>query len=126
MSLTTLSSLGADDSDAVAAQSPGGGGTDLILLAAVVGLLGLGAVMLYSASAVMASKELGGHFELVAQHLIRIAAGLVVMIGAMQVHYQWYRRLVYPILGLAVLGLVLVFVPGVGVTRNAARRWISL
>ncbi len=37
-----------------------------------------------------------------------------------------YRRLAYPALGLALIALVGVLIPGIGVTVNGAHRWIQL
>lgn len=99
---------------------------DPILLVTICALVGYGLVMLYSASAVMASQEFGNHFTLVRSQLLKAAIGFVVLIVATSVHYQWYRRLVYPMLfgTLALLGLVLV--PGIGVVQKGARRWFDV
>lgn len=41
------------------------------------------------------------------------------------VHYQWWRRHHLAVLALAFAGLAAVFVPGLGVQINGARRWIN-
>lgn len=93
----------------------------------IVGLLiGFGLIMQYSASAVMASQKLGDHLYLVESQLQKVAVGVLLMVGALRVHYRWWRRLVYPALGVAVLLLVLVAIPGIGTVHNGARRWFSI
>ena len=43
-----------------------------------------------------------------------------------RVDYAWFRKAAVPIAGLALCGLALVLVPGVGSVINGARRWIYL
>jgi len=99
---------------------------DEYLLATICALVGYGLVMLYSASAVMAAEEFGSHFAMVRSQLLKAGLGFVALIVATSIHYQWYRRLVYPLLigTLVLLGLVLI--PGIGVVRKGARRWFDM
>lgn len=99
---------------------------DFVLLASVFVLLGLGLVMLYSASAVMANQRMEDHFVLLAGQAENIVIGVFVLLTALQIDYRWYRRLVYPILGFTVLLLVLVTIPEIGRMEHGARRWLSL
>ncbi len=99
---------------------------DLTLLAIVVALVGFGLVMLYSASAVMAAQKLGDHLYLVKSQLTKVAVGLVLLFVGLRVDYRWYKRLIYPILGVTFIMLVIVLVPGIGVIQNNARRWFSI
>lgn len=96
------------------------------LLGSVLLLVGFGLVMLYSASAVMAQEKLGDHLYLVKSQLVKIAMGLVMLVGALRVDYGWYRRLIYPALGVTFVMLVLVLIPGIGMVQNGARRWFSV
>lgn len=99
---------------------------DIMLFAIVLALVGLGLVMLYSASAVMASQKLGDHLYLVKSQLTKVCVGLVMLFLALRVDYRWYKRLIYPILGVTAAMLVMVLIPGVGVVQNNARRWFSI
>ncbi|MFW5967330.1 MAG: putative lipid II flippase FtsW [Persicimonas sp.] len=99
---------------------------DVWLLAAVVVLVGFGLIMLYSSSAVMAADKFDDHLYLVKNQVQNVALGGVLLVAALQLDYRWYRRLVYPILGVTALMLVLVLVPGIGVVRNGAQRWVDL
>ncbi|MFU8806399.1 MAG: putative lipid II flippase FtsW [Bradymonadaceae bacterium] len=99
---------------------------DIWLLAAVFVLVAFGLVMLYSSSAVMASQRMGEHFVLLKSQSQRVVIGVVAMLIALRLDYRWYKRLIYPILGVTVVLLILVLIPGVGVVQNGARRWFSL
>lgn len=99
---------------------------DITTLAIVLAIVGFGLVMLYSASAVMASQKLGDHLYLVKSQLMKVTMGLVLMFGALRIDYRWYKRLIYPILAVTFVMLILVLIPGVGVIQNNARRWFSI
>jgi len=99
---------------------------DATLLAVVFALVGFGLVMLYSASAVMATDKLGDPFYLVESQLVKVACGVFMMFVALQVDYRWYKRLIYPILAGALLMLVGVLIPGIGSAQNGAQRWFSI
>lgn len=99
---------------------------DLVLLIAVVALVGLGLVMLYSASAVMSAQKLGDHLYLVKSQLIKVGLGVVLLMGALRVDYRWYKRLIYPILIVSGVMLIAVLIPGIGAVQNGARRWFSM
>lgn len=99
---------------------------DLWLLADVLVLVAFGLIMLYSASAVMAADKFGDHFYLVQNQLEKIGLGLVMLLVGLRLDYRWYCRLIYPILGVTVIMLVLVLIPGIGAVQNGARRWFSL
>ncbi len=97
---------------------------DPILLSAVLALLALGLVMVYSASAVTALEKTGNGFYFLERQLVAAALGLLVMASALKLGYRRLARLAYPLLVVTVLLLVLVQVPGVGTLVGGARRWI--
>jgi len=97
---------------------------DYWLFLVVLGLLGLGVVMVYSASAILATDRFrDAHFFLKKQ-LFWAAIGLGVMWGVMAVDYRKWRPLVTPLLALAFVLLVLVLVPPFGQAINGTRRWL--
>jgi cell division protein FtsW len=85
----------------------------------VAALLSLGMVMLYSSSV---SRD-GAH-DLVMQ-LIWCGAGLVFCVAATFFDYQWIKKFTWPIYGLAVVALLMVFVPHLGHASHGAHRWIK-
>jgi cell division protein FtsW len=56
--------------------------------------------------------------------MIAMGAGAVALIACTMIPSALYRRFAYPLLALSFIILTLVLVPGVGVNRGGARRWI--
>ena len=92
----------------------------------VAALAALGVVLVYSSTSVgIALKAHDATLYLRRQLLwVFLAAGTFLL--ARTTDPDWLRRRAWPLLGLAVLGLVLVLVPGVGAKVNGARRWIRV
>ncbi|MFP2911755.1 putative lipid II flippase FtsW [Pyxidicoccus sp. 3LFB2] len=99
---------------------------DPLLLCAVLGLVTIGLVMVYSASAVLAQDKLGDSLYFLKRQLMAAGMGLVAMAVAMKVGWRKLARWAYPLLLVAIVLLVLVVIPGVGHTAGGARRWIRL
>ncbi|MCE9667566.1 putative lipid II flippase FtsW [Myxococcus stipitatus] len=99
---------------------------DPLLLCAVLALVTLGLVMVYSASAVLAQDKLGDSLYFLKRQLTAACMGLVAMAVAMKVGWRKLARWAYPLLLAAIVLLVLVAIPGVGSTAGGARRWIRL
>ena len=95
------------------------------LFAATVGLTLFGVVMVYSASAVIASSENNNQYHYVLRQGVWTLLGLGAMVAAMQFDYTRLRdpRIVYGLLGVTLVLLIAVF--GFSPT-NGARRWIKL
>jgi cell division protein FtsW len=97
---------------------------DKWLLVAVAGLLLVGVTMVLSTSYLYASERFDDGTYFFRKQLIAFGAGVVALIVCSLLSAPTYRRLAYPLLGLTVLILVLVVVPGIGVLRGGARRWL--
>jgi cell division protein FtsW len=112
----------------VKARAPQGEYDHGLVLMTVL-LLGLGLVMVYSASIAIAegSRSTGyqpGYF--LARHALFAVTGLVAGIIAFQVPMRVWQQAAPYLFLLGVGFLVLVFVPGVGREVNGSRRWLSL
>jgi len=83
----------------------------------------IGVVMIYSASAMYAFEHLDDSAYYLKRHVVYLAFGLIMAIGAMLMPLEKLRRLAKPLLLGACLLLVLVLVPGIGKTVGGARRW---
>jgi cell division protein FtsW len=94
--------------------------TVLILLFAVASLVLLGSVSLYSSTTWKPS------LLRVYDHLRWVAAGAVCCAAASLLPYPWLRRFHIPkwLLVIACLALAATLIPGIGVTRNGATRWL--
>ena len=99
---------------------------DGILLFAVVALAAVGAVMVYSASAMTAQQRLGDPFYYLKRQLVAGGIGLALLVAALKLGYRRVAALAYPLLAVAFVLLLLVLVPGIGKVAGGARRWIDL
>ena len=98
--------------------------THIHLLFLIVTLVGLGAVMIYSASSGLAQLRFeNGHF-FIQRWTIRALIGLAAMLLVTQVDYRLLKRLSKPLLLIGFLGLLTVLalkLLGVGKVRGAYR-----
>lgn len=99
---------------------------DPILLGAVLALVAIGLVMVYSASALPAHDKTGDGFFFLKRQLAAAALGLVAMASVMWLGYRKLARLAYPIILLAVALMIAVLIPGIGGSAGGAQRWIRL
>lgn len=89
-------------------------------------LIGLGLVMVLSASSVQSLADGGSPYALFQRQLLGVALGLPVMWVASRLPPRAFRALAYPLLALSVAGLLIALIPGVGVEAGGAARWISV
>ena len=97
---------------------------DPVLFAAVVGLVGFGIVMVYSASAVYANQKFGAATYFLRRDLLWAGLGLVAMTIALRTDYSFWKRYSYLMLGTSVGMLVSVLAFGARI--NGARRWFHV
>lgn len=88
-------------------------------------MVAFGCVMIYSASCYIGRVQYGDSFYFVKKQLIGVAFGAVVMAFFCFFPYRRLYKFRYAALGVSVVLLALVFVPGVGVTNYGATRWIG-
>ena len=96
------------------------------LLGTVLALVSAGVVMVYSASAVLALERYGDSAYFLKRQIVFAVAGLGVLFAFSRIHYALWRRAAYPLLGLSLLALAAVLIPGWGVEAGGARRWLRL
>ena len=85
-------------------------------------LVGLGLVMVYSSSSVLANVRFGDSGLFLKKQSIRVLIGLVLMLAFSRLPLHWWARLSRPIILLSLLSLLLVLAWGHG----AAQRWLSI
>ena len=100
-------------------------GADLWISGAVVALVGIGIVMVFNVSYFHAERDLGDPYYFFRKHLMAVVLGLVGAVFAARLSTDDYRRLAYPALITSLVLLILVLVPGIGVERGGARRWMA-
>jgi cell division protein FtsW len=99
-----------------------------LLLLCAVGLLGFGVLMAVSTT-IAAAHDANGTGSVWGQSVKEaefIAIGLVLFWFAVRMSPRGFRLLAYPVLGLALISLVAVLMPGIGVRILGARRWIDV
>jgi cell division protein FtsW len=99
---------------------------DMWLFGAMIVLLSIGVVMVYSASAIMATDRFHDPYFFLKKQLVWALLGAACLLGALRVDYRRLERLQWPILIAAAVLLVLVLVPPFAHPINGTRRWLRL
>jgi cell division protein FtsW len=99
---------------------------DPLLLLSALALTAVGAVMVYSASAVVAEKQLHDQFHFLVRQVVAAGLGLVLLLIALRLGPAKLSKLAYPLLIVTIIALVAVLIPGIGRKAGGARRWIDL
>ncbi len=100
-------------------------GTHSIIFPVII-LVFIGTLMVYSSTALMAMRKYDSGFHYLWKHLFTVFVGIAAMWTLSKIDFQKIRPFVYVLLGFSLLMLMLVFVPGIGIEANGARRWLRL
>lgn len=101
-------------------------GIDRPLLLALASLLGLGIVQVYSSSYIFATEMYQNGLHFVIKQSIAMVVGILVLGVTASLPWRYWEKLFIVLWGVATLGLILTFVPGLGVKVGGARRWLNL
>ncbi len=103
------------------------GPLDLPFLMLVVMLVGIGLIVMFSASYAAAyyDEAISSPLHYIQRQAVFAAAGLGVMYAVSRFNYQRLRLLAVPLLLVTVVLLILVLTP-LGVNLNNAQRWLNL
>ena len=102
------------------------GALDLPFLLLTLLLTGVGLIMLFSASFPSAFYETGDATYYVKRQAFFAAVGVAGMLFVGKVNYQRYRGAAKLLLGAALFLLIMVIIPGVGITINNSTRWLGI
>ena len=111
---------------------PRWGRMDRGLIALTLCLIAIGILMVYSASHLLSSRHYDGYsYRYLQIHIIACGIGLVGMFFSSHLPYRFYARFANLFLILSFIGLLLVFVPGLGTSVQGAeggrfKRWINI
>jgi cell division protein FtsW len=97
-----------------------------LLLGATLLLLLLGVVMVLSASSILSLKQTGSVYTLAQRQAVFAAIGLIAMAVATRLPQRTWRRFAWPVMIGAIVLLVAVLVPGIGVESMGQRNWIEV
>ena len=98
---------------------------DTALLFAVLALVGIGVVMVYSASVYVAEVSKGDGAYYLKRQLLNAGIALAALGAGLSLHYRRLRQLVYPILLASLALLAILLVPGIGATAGRSTRWFQ-
>ena len=104
----------------------GGFHTDWMLFFVSFTLLGLGYVMVVSASLHLGMRLNGNSMYYPIRQLIHIVAGLIVGFGVVLTPLRVWERNGAKLFLFGLFMLILVLIPGIGIRVNGSSRWISL
>ncbi|OGL40898.1 MAG: cell division protein FtsW [Candidatus Schekmanbacteria bacterium RIFCSPHIGHO2_02_FULL_38_11] len=99
---------------------------DHLLLFITLVLTGIGAIMVYSASAIIALEGKNDSYYFLKKQLVFLFMGFVLMAIVMHFDYTRLRNLAVPFLFLSFIMLIAVLIPGLGLEKNGARRWLNI
>jgi cell division protein FtsW len=95
-----------------------------ILFLAVLGLLVIGIVMLFSTSA-FARDSHGDVYFFIKRQAVWFGIGLVICILAALIDYHFWQRTWWLWFALALVALALCYIPHIGMRINGSRRWVG-
>jgi cell division protein FtsW len=99
---------------------------DHVLIACVFLLSGVGLATLYSASYAFGERFFESGLYFFSKQAGYCLVGIVVFFIASWVKLSTLRKFIVPMVAITLVLCVLPFVPGVGVTKNGASRWIRV
>jgi cell division protein FtsW len=82
--------------------------------------------MVFSSSSVSDLRVYGDAWHHLRRHVAWVAIGLLGLYAMLRVDYRRLRRLARPGLVVAIILLVLVLIPGVGIRANGSARWLGV
>jgi len=99
---------------------------DFTLLLTVLFLTGFGLFMIYDASSVIAFRDFGDKYHYIKEQIFNAFLGLIVLGFFIFFDYKRLHNLSLLILITAIVMLIAVFIPGIGIYALGANRWINL
>ncbi len=102
------------------------GNPDYILTIVIALLVIFGLIMISSASVVLGRNDTGDPNYYFFAQLKWVGFGIVVLIAGYKIDYRLWRKFAPVLMLITVIALVAVFLPGIGINRNGANRWVNL
>lgn len=100
---------------------------DTVLFATVLILLGIGIIMILSASSHLGNLRYGSPYYFFVRQIIWATLGIAIMLFVSRIDYKLYKKYAKLIFAVSIGFLVLVLIPGVGSGEiRGAKRWIDL
>ena len=103
----------------------GGPSTSSILLVLIALLCLIGVVMVGSASEVVSINQYNTPWAILMREVVWMGVAAIVLVCAVRLDYRRLRTLRMPLLVVTFALLVVVLLPGIGVTSGGSSRWIG-
>lgn len=99
---------------------------DYVVLVAVVALVAIGILMVYSSSAMRSYASYDDTLRIVGPQIVWGLIGLGAMVVMTRVDYRWLRLVSIPMYVVALALLVVVLLPGFGIRVGGSARWLQV
>jgi len=97
-----------------------------LLSACVLLLTGIGLITLFSSSYTFADRFFGDSYHFIKRQAVFGVAGIMLFFICTRINLEKIRRLILPLVALAAILCALTLIPGIGVERQGASRWIRI
>lgn len=111
--------------EGVRAMQPSSLRQDFMLLMAVLVLLAIGTLVVFSASAPGALNQYGTPYYFLERQTMWAVLGILAMTVTSRIDYWRYTKFIVPLFGASLVLLVAVLIPHVGIEINGSRRWLG-
>ncbi|MDH4264533.1 MAG: FtsW/RodA/SpoVE family cell cycle protein, partial [Deltaproteobacteria bacterium] len=99
--------------------------SDILLLVTVMALVGLGIVMVYSASFAVAGQRFGDSYHFLKKQAVAAALGILLMFLLAKMNYRRWQNLALPLLLLSLVLLGILVLPGWRHEVGGSARWLK-
>jgi cell division protein FtsW len=96
------------------------------LLLAVLALMGIGVVQVYSSSYIFATESFGDGLFFFQRQLVFALLAFSILLVAAQIPLHWIEKYGWSVWLVAGIGVALTLVPGLGIRVGGAVRWLDL
>jgi len=100
--------------------------TSLIVIFITLFLCIFGCVMVYSASSYNALKHYGNEYFFLTKQIAGVVVGILGMLFFYFFDFNKLKKLKWILFGISTILLILVFIPGIGISNYGAQRWIRI
>jgi len=100
---------------------------DWVLVFIFALLLFLGLITLFSASTALGFQKFGDSYHFIKRQLLHgLLPGIVLLLILVKVNYQFWKKLIMPLLAISIILLIIVFIPGISADYGTAKSWINI
>ena len=99
---------------------------DVNFLIACVLLIGMGSMTLYSVSGATAVRILKGDSYFIIHQLRVLAVSIFALVLMSVINFEYLRKYLPLIVAIALILCVLTIIPGIGIEKKGARRWLGI